>query len=328
MDTNTVYLRRKSETITSKTHQKDTTMAKVIGIGETVFDIIFDENNQPVSGKPGGSVYNALISLGRSGVEGCFISEVGNDKIGSIIRNFLTQNGIDSTHVCSFADGKSPLALAFLDENRNAQYTFYKDYPKQRLAFDLPQIESDDIVLIGSYFALMPALRPQVKDFLKHARKSNCTIYYDVNFRATHCHEVDALMPTMIENFEIADIVKGSDEDFENIFGTSDFRRVYQQHIRQHCPIFICTQGSKGATLMIGDEEWHVEGQRITPVSTIGAGDSFNAGTVYGLLKQGLPSAQLPSRGAQIAEAMKSGIDFASEVCQSYDNYIADKRKR
>ena len=37
-------------------------MRKVIGIGETVLDIIF-QNDQPVQAVPGGSVFNSLISL-------------------------------------------------------------------------------------------------------------------------------------------------------------------------------------------------------------------------------------------------------------------------
>ena len=43
-------------------------MRKVIGIGETVLDIIF-KDDEPVSALPGGSVFNELISLGRSGVK-------------------------------------------------------------------------------------------------------------------------------------------------------------------------------------------------------------------------------------------------------------------
>ena len=58
-------------------------MAKVIGIGETVFDILF-KNNVPVNAVPGGSVYNCIISLGRCGVQAEFISEVGDDRIGNI----------------------------------------------------------------------------------------------------------------------------------------------------------------------------------------------------------------------------------------------------
>lgn len=41
-------------------------MRKVIGIGETTLDIIF-KNGQPISAVPGGSAFNAIISLGWAG---------------------------------------------------------------------------------------------------------------------------------------------------------------------------------------------------------------------------------------------------------------------
>ena len=49
-------------------------MRKVIGIGETILDIIF-RDDQPIGAVPGGSVFNGLISLGRVGVNAAFISE-------------------------------------------------------------------------------------------------------------------------------------------------------------------------------------------------------------------------------------------------------------
>ncbi len=299
-------------------------MAKVIGIGETVFDITFGADNQPVSGRPGGSVYNALISLGRVGVECKFISEVGNDRIGLIIKQFLEENGVDSSCVCSFDEGKSPLALAFLDENKNAQFTYYKDFPAQRLSFTTPQISSDDIVLIGSYFALNPTIRQQVSDFLAYARSRGALIYYDVNFRATHCKEVDELMPAIVENFDYADIVKGSDEDFCNIYGHSaDAQDVFKRFISKHCSVFLQTRGSRGAELIFNGEHLHTDSQTITPVSTIGAGDSFNAGVIYELIRQGVTRENLNRSQLALQQAVKRGIDFASQVCQSYDNYIA-----
>lgn len=297
-------------------------MRKVFGIGETIFDIIFDQNNTPQSGKPGGSVFNALISLGRSGVNCSFISEVGNDRLGKLIREFLTANNVDNSSLCSFDNGKTPLALAFLDNNSNAQYDFYKDYPAQRLQFAMPKINADDIILIGSYFALNPILRKQVKEFLDYSRKANALIYYDVNFRSTHTHEADTLMPTIKENFQYADIVKGSDEDFYNMFGTNDWRSAYHLHIKPYCPIFICTQGAKGATLLIEDNEYHIDGKNITPISTVGAGDSFNAGTIYGIIQNEISRSTLYSDAHTLIKALQHGIEFSAEVCQSYDNYI------
>lgn len=60
-------------------------MRKVIGIGETILDILF-KDEQPTAAVPGGSVFNGIISLGRMGVNVCFISETGNDKVGNIIK--------------------------------------------------------------------------------------------------------------------------------------------------------------------------------------------------------------------------------------------------
>ena len=65
-------------------------MRKVIGIGETVLDIIF-RDCQPIGAVPGGSVFNALISLGRSGIKASFISETGNDRVGQGIIGFLKE---------------------------------------------------------------------------------------------------------------------------------------------------------------------------------------------------------------------------------------------
>lgn len=100
-------------------------MRKVIGIGETILDIIF-RGNQPHAAIPGGSVFNGLVSLGRLGVDVLFISEIGNDRVGDIIQNFMQENHISTRYVDRFPDGKSPLSLAFLDENQDAQYTSTK----------------------------------------------------------------------------------------------------------------------------------------------------------------------------------------------------------
>ena len=115
-------------------------MRKVFGIGETILDIIF-RNDQPQKAVPGGSVFNGLISLGRLNVPVSFISELGNDRVGDMIRDFMEDNHITTEFVDRFPDGKSPISLAFLDDDKNANYIFYKDYPAQRLEVPLPKID-------------------------------------------------------------------------------------------------------------------------------------------------------------------------------------------
>ena len=192
-------------------------MRKVIGIGETILDIIF-RDGQPTAAVPGGSVFNGIISLGRAGVDVCFISEIGNDRVGNIIKAFMEDNHVSTEYVSIFPDGKSPVSLAFLNDRNDAEYTFYKDYPKQRLDVVFPKINEDDILIFGSYFALNPVLRDKVAELLEYAKERKAIIYYDPNFRSTHKPEALKLAPTIIENLEYADIVRGSDEDFANMY--------------------------------------------------------------------------------------------------------------
>ena len=114
-------------------------MRKVIGIGETILDILF-KDEQPTAAVPGGSVFNGIISLGRMGVNVCFISETGNDKVGNIIKNFMEESHVSTEYISVFPDGKSPVSLAFLNNKSDAEYIFYKDYPKQRLDVTFPPI--------------------------------------------------------------------------------------------------------------------------------------------------------------------------------------------
>ena len=298
-------------------------MRRVIGIGETILDILF-KNNQPTVAVPGGSVFNGLVSLGRAGANVTFISEVGGDHVGEIILNFMKDNGISTDNVMVYPDRKSPVSLAFLNEKNDAEYSFYKDYPSLRLDVDMPEVTSDDIVMFGSFYAITPQLRDKVKELLDKARKVGAIIYYDVNFRSTHAHEAIKLMPTILENFEYADIVRGSTEDFGNMFGITDADKVYQHKVGFYCPCFICTNGGEGLCLRTKTVKKNYPVEPLKTVSTIGAGDNFNAGLVFGLLKNRIRKADLDElTEADWDKIVASGMSFSREVCASLDNYIS-----
>ena len=298
-------------------------MRRVIGIGETILDILF-KNNQPTVAVPGGSVFNGLVSLGRAGANVTFISEVGGDHVGNIILNFMKDNGISTDSVIVYPDRKSPISLAFLNERNDAEYSFYKDYPNLRLDVDMPEVTSDDIVMFGSFYAVTPQLRDKVKELLDKAHKAGAIVYYDVNFRSTHAHEALKLMPTILENFEYADIVRGSTEDFGNMFGMADADKVYQHKVGFYCPHFICTNGGEGLCLRTRTLKKDYPVEPLETVSTIGAGDNFNAGLVFGLLKNRIRKSDLDElTESDWDKIIASGMAFSKEVCTSLDNYIS-----
>ena len=300
-------------------------MRKVIGIGETVLDIIF-RGDQPVSAVPGGSVFNALISLGRSGVRTSFISETGNDRVGRRIISFLEENGVDASNVNVHKDSKSPLSLAFLNENNDAEYVFYKDHPHDKLDFIYPEVNTDDVVMFGSFYAVNPVIRQQVAGFLEHAKSHGAIIYYDVNFRASHRNDVMKIPPNLLENLEMCAIVRGSSEDFEVLFGHKGADKIYRTDISFYTHNFILTQGSAAVELRAeGGISRSYPVEPMETVSTIGAGDNFNAGFVYGIISEGITHEQIKAglSNEQWDKLIANAQLFSAECCKSINNYVS-----
>ena len=302
-------------------------MRKVIGIGETVLDIIF-RDEKPISALPGGSTFNAIISLGRSGVKASMISETGNDRIGQNIIKFMESNGIDASYVNVYPESKSPLSLAFLNDHNDADYIFYKDHPHDRIDYVYPEVNADDIVLFGSFFALNPVIRPQVYAFLDYARQRGAILYYDVNFRASHKSEVMKVTPNLLDNLEMADIVRGSSEDFEILFRQHDADTVYRSQIAFYTKKFIYTRSADPVEVR-GDSGFSKQ-YPVLPtetVSTIGAGDNFNAGFIYGLIKNGITRQHIDQglTESQWDALVSSALDFSAECCRDIYNYVSEE---
>lgn len=296
-------------------------MRKIYAVGETILDIIF-RDNQPRTATPGGSSFNAAITLGRLGTPVTFISEMGNDLVGDMIQDFLEENGVDATYVSRYEEGQSAIALAFLDANSDARYQFYKDYPHQRLAIEFPEIRKNDLLVFGSFYALNPGIRIRVRELLAKAAGSEALIVYDPNFRDSHSNQRDELLPVICENMSYASIVRASDQDMLNIFGAGDPDEAWER-VRPYCPAFIYTANENGVHLRTGGLDLFLEVEKIKPVSTIGAGDTFNAGLIYGLYREGIGREDIQSLGMKQWEELIGGaIRFSREVCLSYENYL------
>ncbi|MGB8490656.1 MAG: PfkB family carbohydrate kinase [Bacteroidales bacterium] len=299
-------------------------MRKIYGIGETVFDIIF-KNGQPQAAKPGGAMLNSAVSLGRMGLPVYFISEYGNDSVGKLIDGFLEKNGVVTDYVHHFDEGNTGLALAFLNEKNDASYTFYKNYPRKRLDIGFPEIMKDDIILYGSIYAVTHEIRDKFTALTDHAGKKGAILIYDPNFRPTHVSDLNKLTPVIIENMQSARIIRGSDEDFRNIFGAATADEAWEV-VRKYCKCLVYTANAEGVHVSTTGYRGKFPVKKINPVSTIGAGDNFNAGMIAAIYKNGITSGQLDSMGEkEWSEIVSMGVSFATDVCMSYENYISNE---
>ncbi|MCX6327419.1 MAG: PfkB family carbohydrate kinase [Bacteroidia bacterium] len=299
-------------------------MRNIYGIGETVLDIIF-KNGQPQAAKAGGSVLNSVVSIGRMELPVSFISEYGLDDVGYLIDDFLKNNGVNSSFVHRFHNGSTALALAFLDEKNDAHYSFYKNFPAKRLDIDFPVIEKDDIVLCGSFYAIWPEIRDKFKKFIHCAKEKGALVIYDPNFRKAHLSEIDILKPLITENMQMASLIRGSDEDFKNIFGVNNADEAWEV-ARKYCNCLVYTSNIDGVYVRTTSFSGKFPVQIITPVSTIGAGDNFNAGMITSIYRNNIQKEQLKKLTEQEwLKVITTAVAFATHVCLSYDNYISDE---
>ena len=306
-------------------------MRRIIGIGETHYDIVF-KNSQPYKGYPSGFAFNSVISLGRLGLRPILISEVGNDFVGEIIINTLKENGVETENMYRFYDARSALNVTSTDErdiNHNIdknQTSSYISYPSQRLDIVWPRIDPNDIVYFGSYFSLEASVRKYLIDIITYAIDRKSIIFYDVDFDKRHSKESVWLMPSIIENLEFADVVLGTIDDFANIYKDSDIDKVYRNHIKFYCTNFICINNAGDVILksIKYNKEYNLtDTQKIISKS---AKDAFYAGIIYAFYLYKIEKENLDLIDDNIwNKVIITGIGFVENVNNNKKQYITEK---
>lgn len=300
---------------------------KIVGVGETVLDILF-RGGQPEAAVHGGSSFNSIVSVGRAGVPCTFVGYTGADIVGRQTIEFLHANGVGTEHFQVREGEKSAVSLAFLADNGDASYIFYKEPPHVSSSWTLPEMQRGDVMLFGSYYAACTGMRPLIMQMLERAQEAGAIVYYDLNFRRSHRDELESLTPVIQQNFRQSTIVRGSADDFDIMYASRDARVIYNRYIGQHCKYFICTAGAERITVCTPTGCYDFQAPPIdNVVSTVGAGDSFNAGFACALIWEGIMLEDIPSLDREAWQRLvATACRFAGETCRSKENYIPPRQ--
>ena len=297
-------------------------MRKIYCIGETVYDIIF-QNGKAIESRPGGPTLNSAVSLGRLQEKVYVVGDQANDGIGNIIADFLVDNNVSTKYLTLYNGAKSRMLLAFLNDSNEPNYSFYKIRVDEKVKINFPEVKKDDIVLFGSFTSIKEEVRDDLVNCLKTSREAGAIIIYDPNFRPAHIKIRDKVIDYICENIHLSHIVKGSNEDFQNIFMTASAHSTREIIKMNGCENLIYTANKYGVNLFTPDFHKIFDVPRINPVSTVGAGDNFSSGLIYALIKENVYASDLDKLDHDVWRTIiRVAIDFAINVCESYDNYI------
>ena len=270
--------------------------SNILVIGEALIDVVHtpDGKKQNIVG---GSPANTAVALARLGVNTFMKSRTSTDDYGVIIRQYLENENVD---LSLGVIGKEPSTIinAFIQNNKSAKYEANLigasdfGWTDDELKFSDNNFSFVHLGSLTSY--VEPGASEVEKWFAKLRKDSNLLLSFDPNIR----HPLDGQKSEEVRNrakrlCAISHIVKASNEDFEWIFETNNFKDCAKNLIDNGTAIVIITSGKNGAWVITSDKnEIEIPAQNIQVIDTIGAGDTFSAAFLAQLINQDVTSLQ------------------------------------
>ena len=258
--------------------------APVLVVGESLIDAV-ERGTEPPELHVGGSPANVAFGLGALDHDVSLATWFGRDDWGRRIADRCAEKG---AKVVAGSDGaaRTSVARAVLDAGGAASYDFDITWQVPAIA-DLARYGH---VHTGSIAAVLEPGGSQTLVTVQQARET-ATVSYDPNARPTLMGSPDEVRPRMEAFIALADVVKASDEDIAWLYPDRFVPDVLRHWGALGASLTVVTRGGEGALYAALHQVGSVatcEARSVGLVDTVGAGDSFMAGLLSGLLDAGL----------------------------------------
>lgn len=255
----------------------------ILCVGEALIDILSAEG--VTSEHVGGSVLNVACGTAALGHRTALAAWWGRDDHGAMIEQYAARHGVEVVPGSAGAS-RTPVALARLDAKGNATYEF-------DIEWQLPPLPGPDELghlHTGSLGAVLEPGGSAVLSEVRQLAAAGRTISYDPNVRPSLMGSPDQVRERIEQIVGSADVVKASDEDIAWLYGQDvPAEQVMRQWLVCGPALVVVTRGSGGALAALAGQPTRALDAAVVEVGdTVGAGDSFMAGLLSGLLDLGL----------------------------------------
>jgi fructokinase len=254
---------------------------KVAGIGELLWDLL------PGGKQLGGAPCNFGYHASRADCQPFVISALGTDASGDEILARFEKLGLDKTFVQQTSGFPTGTVTVSLDANGIPSYIIHENVAWDSIVWN-SQLEtlakSVDAVCFGSLAQRNTVSRQTILSFLNVTR-TDCLRVFDINLRQSFYSE-----KIIIGSLELANILKLNDDELPvvaELLGLhgNDEELLLQLMNRYSLKLIALTKGAKGSLLFTENEQSYLEVPKVRIADTVGAGDSFTAVLVAGLLQ-------------------------------------------
>ncbi len=294
-------------------------MSKVVSFGEVLWDKL------PSEKVPGGAPLNFGYRLNSFEKSISIISKVGDDALGKKLTEFLNKNGLDTEHLQISKIYKTGEVNVSIDKNGIADYDILNPVAWDDISLNSKNIDltkNSSIFVFGSLICRNVTSRETLKKLLKIAPFKLFDVnlrfpYYDLNLIKELMMCSDFIKFNHEEITEISLIYNKKKTSLENMIKTiSEKTKTYD----------ICvTMGEKGACYYTNNTFYFQDGFKINVSDTVGAGDSFLATLVEGILNKTKPQ-QILKKACAVAALVASKRGATTKVSLTEINNLTGNK--
>ncbi|MCA9841488.1 MAG: sugar kinase [Cyanobacteria bacterium HKST-UBA03] len=267
----------------------------ILGIGECMVELessaSFYDADQ-FNRRASGDVYNTLVAASKLGCLPSLLTNVAWDGFGKyLVDQFKTYN-IDTSLIKTVKKSRNGVYFISQADRGTSDHNFiYYRHDSAACSITPSQIPIDAFEQIrvvyatGVTQALSRSARETVLRAFQMAKKQGCLVCYDPNYREALWGRADEALDALTEVIGYVDVILPSVEDLKPLFNFPDVEKTLEYFRLRGVSLVALKQGADGVTLGFKNWQKHLPAPAVPKVvDTIGAGDAFNGGFLFGLV--------------------------------------------